>query len=203
MNTFYHHISQLWNSQNSNRAKLSLSSGAAFKCRGSALCYFPFWPWPCGVTTTEASITRARWETAAGSSITAERRGRLNWQLSPPPLWRLGRLVWNYNAKSASLPGSSVTPGSVQCMYAGGVFFLTLLLTSKQSYRLVPLKLLCELCYICVHQLVEKTAGSSCDHSVCTQALNHEVPLNTFKHLEVRSLSKKLRNRNFQPLNCN
>lgn len=139
VNIFYHHISQLWNSQNSNRAKLSLSSGAAFKCRGSALRYIPFWPWPCGVTTTEASITRARWETAAGSSITAERRGRLNWQLSPPPLWRLWRLVWNYDAKSASLPGSSMTAPDRCSARTQGEFFLTLLLTSKQSYRLVLL----------------------------------------------------------------
>lgn len=140
VNTFYHHISQLWNGQNSNRAKLSLSSGAAFKCSGSALRCFPFWPWPCGVTTTEASITRARWETAAGSSITAERRGRLNWQLSPPLLWGLGRLVWNYDAKSASLPGSSMTPGSVPPTHAGAVFlFCFFLLCCWQANNAIDL----------------------------------------------------------------
>lgn len=43
---------------------------------------------PCGVTATEASITAARWGSVAGSSITLEKRGAPNWQLSPPSFCR-------------------------------------------------------------------------------------------------------------------
>ena len=78
-------------------------------------------------------------------------------------------------------------------------FFFTLLLTSKQSYRLIPLKLLCELHYICVHQLVtvKATVTTACAHTGADSWSSSKCIK------EVRSLSKKLRNGNFQPLNFN
>lgn len=54
--------------------------------------FFTLWLQTCGCDTTKASITQPRWENETGSSITGERRGTRNWQLSPLVCRRLKRL---------------------------------------------------------------------------------------------------------------
>lgn len=95
--------------------------------------FFTLWLQACGCDTTKASITQPRWENETGSSITGERRGTRNWQLSPLVCRRLKRLS---EITMQSWPCCQAFNDTLICWghLCRGLFF-TLLLTSIPSYQ--------------------------------------------------------------------